>query len=158
MEIKITSGTGRGVTELAAFDKALFDAGIANYNLIKLSSVIPAHTEIVKEKITEYNNNEYGYKLYIVLAESRVIVPGEKAVAGIGWVKHSPGEESGLFVEFDGKSEEEVKDKITSTLKSMCSYRPEEVGEIQMVIESVECVDQPVCALVAAVYKSEGWQ
>ena len=38
----VTSGTGEAATEPAAFDGALLDAGIANYNLIRLSSVIPA--------------------------------------------------------------------------------------------------------------------
>lgn len=157
MRIQVTSGSGVGVTKLAAFDKALFDAGIANYNLIKLSSVIPANSKIINKKITNYNNNEYGYKLYIVLAECTVIDSGEEAVAGIGWVKHSPGKESGLFVEFAGRSETEVREKITKTLESMTSYRPEEVGEIDMKIEKIRCKGRPVCAIVAAVYKSEGW-
>ncbi len=45
MKIKVTYGIGEGATKLAAFDRALFDAGIANYNLIKLSSVIPENSE-----------------------------------------------------------------------------------------------------------------
>ena len=158
MKIIITQGTGNGKTGLAAFDAALFDAGIANYNLIKLSSVIPAGTDIQVEKITKYNSDEYGYKLYVVLAEKIVSEPGKEAVAGIGWVKHGLGKESGLFVEFGADSEEEIRKDITETLTSMCSYRPEEAGAIQMVISKVKCVDVPVCALVSAVYKSEGWE
>jgi arginine decarboxylase len=42
LEIQVTTGTGEGPTPLAAFDAALLDAGVANYNLILLSSVIPA--------------------------------------------------------------------------------------------------------------------
>jgi hypothetical protein len=43
MIIRVTSGTGTGPTELAAFDAALLDAGVANYNLIPLShSWIPS--------------------------------------------------------------------------------------------------------------------
>ena len=41
MKIIVTSGTGEGPTSLAAFDAALLDAGVANYNLICLSSIIP---------------------------------------------------------------------------------------------------------------------
>ena len=38
LDISITSGLGQGPTTLAAFDAALRDAGIANFNLIRLSS------------------------------------------------------------------------------------------------------------------------
>jgi arginine decarboxylase len=41
MQIHVSSGRGEGPTPLAAFDAALRDAGVSNYNLIALSSVIP---------------------------------------------------------------------------------------------------------------------
>ncbi len=44
--IVLARGIGRGPTELAAFDAALRDAGIANYNLLGLSSVIPPGSTI----------------------------------------------------------------------------------------------------------------
>ena len=41
MTITLSTGTGEGPTPLAAFDAALVDAGVADHNLICLSSVIP---------------------------------------------------------------------------------------------------------------------
>ena len=41
MKLYIAKAIGRGSTELAAFDAALVGAGVANFNLIRLSSVIP---------------------------------------------------------------------------------------------------------------------
>ncbi len=41
MKIHIGTSIGTGETELSAFDTALYNAGIANYNLLYLSSVIP---------------------------------------------------------------------------------------------------------------------
>jgi len=38
----ITSGIGKSRHELVAFDKALLDAGVGNYNLVRLSSILPA--------------------------------------------------------------------------------------------------------------------
>lgn len=38
MSIHLASGTGEGPTELAAFDAALMDAGVAIYNLLCPSS------------------------------------------------------------------------------------------------------------------------
>lgn len=48
MKIYIAPGKGVGATELGAFDAALNDSGIANFNLIRLSSVIPPLTEVVE--------------------------------------------------------------------------------------------------------------
>jgi len=50
MEIVLTSAIGSGKTSLSAFDDALFKAGMGNYNLIRLSSIIPKNAKIkVKE-------------------------------------------------------------------------------------------------------------
>lgn len=50
MEIQISTGIGIGPTQLSAFDSALNNAGVANYNLLKLSSVIPPKSKIVINK------------------------------------------------------------------------------------------------------------
>ena len=50
MDIKIVKGIGEGPTEIAAFDKAPFKAGIHDFNLIKLSSVVPKNSKINKIK------------------------------------------------------------------------------------------------------------
>lgn len=44
--IVVTAGVAECPTALSAFDAALMDAGIANYNLIYLSSVIPGGSVI----------------------------------------------------------------------------------------------------------------
>ena len=38
---KISSGAAASKQELVAFDKALVDAGISNYNLLRVSSILP---------------------------------------------------------------------------------------------------------------------
>lgn len=169
--IKIANGTGEGLTELAAFDKALQDAGISNYNLIPLSSVIPPGF-IPKIEKPATNHDEFGHKLYVVMAEDRTSEVGKEVWAGIGWVMLSPevlegrnpesveGENSngGLFVEHHAGSKEELIKLITDSLNSMKAHRSEQYGEIQYQIAGTRCADKPVCALVIAVYKSEGWE
>ncbi|MFC6728802.1 pyruvoyl-dependent arginine decarboxylase, partial [Natronoarchaeum mannanilyticum] len=44
--IRIVWGTGEGPTEMASYDAALADAGIENYNLVSVSSIVPAGAEI----------------------------------------------------------------------------------------------------------------
>lgn len=38
----ISSGKGNSTFELVSFDKALIDAGISNYNLLRVSSILPS--------------------------------------------------------------------------------------------------------------------
>lgn len=40
---KIISGSGERKFPLAAFDKALRDAGIGDFNLVKVSGILSAH-------------------------------------------------------------------------------------------------------------------
>ncbi len=46
MKIYLTVGRGDGPTPLAAFDNAMYDAHVGNYNLVHLSSVIPPYSTI----------------------------------------------------------------------------------------------------------------
>lgn len=41
LNFKMVTGCGRGRTELNAFDNALQNAGVGNYNLIRVSSILP---------------------------------------------------------------------------------------------------------------------
>ena len=157
MKIYITWGTGEGSTKIAAFDRALWDAGIANYNLIKLSSVIPEGADVVVEKV-DMNNIEHGHKLYVVLSEQYETEKGNGAVAGLGWVSTNHTKGKGIFVEHGARTKEEVTEYIENTMNSMTSYRPEEHGDIKIKTAEKECTDDIVCSVVAAVYKSEGWE
>ncbi len=156
MEINIVSATAKGPTALAAFDTALLKAGIANQNLIYLSSIIPPGSKIVHKKPT-YNDSQHGNKLYVVVAQTRVIERHKQAWAGVGWVQDKTTQK-GLFVEHHGYSDDQVQQDINNTLKEMMKNRPgHEWSEISMKIEGIICGDEPVCALVAAVFQSEGW-
>lgn len=151
----VTSGTGEAATELAAFDRALLDAGIANYNLIRLSSVIPAGS-MVMEKRPDLPGSEWGWRLYVVLAEQRASRSGEQAWAGIGWIQ-DPADGRGLFVEHEGTSNEHVVDLIEDSLASMRETREDTFGSVQMTTRGVRCTGTPVGAVVAAVYASAPW-
>lgn len=155
--IRLTKGTGAGDTKIAAFDAALFDAGIANYNLIRLSSIIPPDSKIEIEKHA-VNEAEFGHRLYLVYASEIQNEIGKEAWAGIGWVLAQDGSGKGLFTEHEGHSEQEVINLINETLNCMVKYRPEEYGPITYETAGITCTKKPVCALVAAVYQAEGWK
>lgn len=155
LEIVITSGTGSGPTPIAAFDHALLNAGIANYNLLYLSSVLPAGSRVVRRPF-QAPREEFGHRLYVVLAHLETHIHGESVCAGLGWVQ-APETGKGLLVEIHGTSHRAVERGIERSLKAMVANRHEPYGPIDSEITGIECRAEPVCALVAAVYQSRGW-
>jgi arginine decarboxylase len=155
MRIRIASGTGCGPTGLAAFDAALQAAGVENYNLIPLSSVIPPGAVLERVPFST-PPSEYGHRLYVVMARHEATVPGEEAWAGLGWTQESDTGR-GLFVELHASSRRAVELSINRTLDSMKGSRPYEYGKNESQITGITCEGDPACALVIAVYESEGW-
>lgn len=160
MKIYLASGLGSGPTKLAAFDSALNHAGIANYNLLRLSSVIPPNTEIIPSDSPippEVMPGGWGDRLYVVMAEQRVDTPNAEAWAGIGWVQEKETGR-GLFVEHEGNSETAVRRDITQSLAALMATRNVDFGEIQMQVVGKTCTHHPVCAMVVAAYQASDWQ
>jgi arginine decarboxylase len=97
--IHVASGTGTGPTELAAYDAALGGAGADNYNLVRLSSVVPAGATVeVVGTLPELGST--GDRLTVVEAAG---VGTESAEAALAWGRRSPVDSTtpapGLFFE-----------------------------------------------------------
>ena len=158
MIIKVSAGHGSGPTKLSAFDSALNNTGIANYNIIRLSSVIPPNTKIeVSEKALTKLPGDWGDRLYVVMAEERVDTPNVEAWAGIGWVQDKKTGK-GLFVEHEGNSEKSVRSDIRQSLEALMAIRNVNFGDIHMKVTGVTCTNHPVCAMVVAVYQASDWE
>jgi arginine decarboxylase len=155
MTITLCTGTGEGPTPLAAFDAALVAAGVADHNLICLSSVIPPSAVIVRDRY-RMPASDYGRRLYVVMSEMRQAEPGQTAHAGIGWMQDET-DGRGLFVELHDDDRSQLERDLFATLDSMRRSRATQYGSIKTVIESRTCSGKPVCALVAAVYGCEPW-
>jgi arginine decarboxylase len=156
MRISVSPGVGRGPTKLAAFDAALMAAGVHDYNLIPLSSVIPPNAVLERRRHVALPE-DYGRRLYLVLAHETAAEEGTTAAAGLGWVRE-PGDGRGLFVEAHGAGEEEVRGLIDRTLEAMTAARGRQYGPVETELVSAECTGEPVCALVTAVYASVPWE
>jgi arginine decarboxylase len=157
LSITVTEGTGTGPTTLAAFDAALRHAGIANFNLIVLSSVIPTGTPQVEfQRNVLPPKGEWGDRLYVVMAHERVQERNVEAWAGLGWVQQTETGK-GLFVEHHGHSEQTVRADITASLESLTEGRDEHFGQVQTHLTGITCAEVPVCALVVAVFETQSW-
>ncbi|MBI2864478.1 MAG: arginine decarboxylase, pyruvoyl-dependent [Chloroflexi bacterium] len=76
----ITTGVADGETPLNAFDNALLEARIGNYNLVKVSSIVPAGA-IVEVEAPEI---VAGALVPAVLAVCTSEVPGQIITASVG--------------------------------------------------------------------------
>ncbi len=158
--IPVTSAVGTGPTPVAAFDAALRAAGLADLNIIRLSSVIPTGAEVVlqiDEPLSLVGTTAgWGDRHYAVYADARAERPGEVAAACVGWVQNIDTGE-GLFVEVEGDDEERVRADVVASLDAMVEARGVDMGAPTLLSRSIVCEGDPVCALVVASYATEGW-
>ncbi len=142
MQIHVGSGIGTGPTTMAAFDYALNEAGIANFNMLRLSSIVPPKTDIIVHdgKIPYKMPGTWGDRMYVVMAEKRIDKHNADAWAGVGWVQDRKTGR-GMFTEHEGGSKAFVRREIEQSLNAF----------------GTTCHDKPVCALVAVVFQTSDW-
>ena len=123
-----------------------------DHNLIKLSSIIPPDSSV---EVGDFEGEgKFGDKLYVVLSKRVEEESGKEAWAGLGWSQDESGK--GVFFEASGFSEGEVENIIEQSIASSKEYR-KNLGEVKMKKSEVKCNEDPVCAVVAAVYRAEDW-
>ncbi|WP_137284476.1 pyruvoyl-dependent arginine decarboxylase [Halorussus salinisoli] len=111
--IRVAWGTGTGPTEMSSYDAALADANLHNYNLVAVSSVIPADAE-VEAVGTAPDLGPAGERLTVVEASATRAGPGHVSAA-LGWTTTEEG--PGLFYEAAGETDpEDVAERVRSGL------------------------------------------
>jgi arginine decarboxylase len=166
LSVHVVSAVGRGPTALAAFDGALVGCGVANFNLVRLSSVIPPGAAVTKQDDTGEldlrarpavgGSGGWGDRLYAVWAFQAAERLGEEAWAGVAWVQ-DPSDGRGLFVEHEGHSESTVRRELEVSLTAIC--RPRGLSHLRQrsLVIGARCEGEPVGALVIAPYLSLPW-
>jgi len=157
MKVYVSSAVGWGSTQLSAFDKALVDTGVANYNLIRLSSVLPPESEVIElDGPIPPLPGSWGDRLYVVYAEMRSSTVGEECWAGVGWVQ-DPVTKKGLFVEHEGHSETKVRSDIVASLRDLQKNRGMEELPISSRVVGGACQDNPICAFAVVAFQVSDW-
>ncbi|AZH26363.1 pyruvoyl-dependent arginine decarboxylase [Haloplanus aerogenes] len=150
MDIEIVWGTGEGKTTLSAFDKALSEGGIHNYNLVTLSSVIPEGATVV-EQGTHEQRWDVGELVAVILAENESLVQDETIAAGLGW---ATAEEGGVFFEGSGESASNVEKRITRGIETAKETRDSWTWHDGIEMKVVEhTVEQAGAVVVSAVHR-----
>ena len=82
-KIFFTTGVGTHREKLVSFEMALRAAGIAQHNLVRISSILPPECEIV-EREEGVSQLRPGQIVFCVLSEAATNEPGRRVGASIG--------------------------------------------------------------------------
>jgi arginine decarboxylase len=155
MIIEMTGALGRGPTTLAAFDAALVSAGVADRNLLYLSSVLPPASSVRPVARIRRVPGIWGDRLYCVMAQTRTTEPGAQVWAGIGWAQDDTGR--GLLVEHEAADELTLRTQVDASLDGLCYNRGLKFPLRGIEVAGGQCTGEPVCALVVAVFEAAAW-
>ena len=149
--IRVVWGTGRGPTELAAYDAALAAANLHDYNLIRLSSVIPP-AATVTEAGTAPDLGPTGGGLHVV--EAAATTSAGPVTATLAWTRGTDG--GGIFYEAAGPAAPTtVSDRAVTGLESGAKRRSIRSDEPQVRVATTDLRSSDedyASAVVAAVY------
>ena len=149
--IHVAGGVGVAPTAMSAYDAALADANLHNYNLITVSSVIPADATLELVDAAP-DLGPAGNKLTVVQGKT-VAGPesdGEPIATGIGWAT-GPG--PGLFYEASGTDPEAVEAEIRRGLDAGCELRDWELTDRDVHLSTADPVaGSYTAAVVLAAY------
>ncbi|TMT87780.1 pyruvoyl-dependent arginine decarboxylase [Haloterrigena sp. H1] len=149
--IRVVWGTASGPTAMSSYDAALADAGVENYNLVSVSSVIPAET-YVEAVGTAPDLGPAGERLTVVEARATTAGPG-RASAALAW-SQSVDDGPGLFYETSGEMDrEDVERRVREGLAAGQELRDWEFTDPRVAIESSQADSgRYTTAVVLAVY------
>ncbi|WP_336325716.1 pyruvoyl-dependent arginine decarboxylase [Halovenus sp. HT40] len=149
--IRLVWGTGHAATAKASFDTALADAGLHQYNLRTLSSVIPAGAPLDLVD-TAPDLGPTGNALDVVLAR-QTSPPGARASAGLAWVRGGGEDDSGIFYEVADTDPETVGELLRAGIERGCYIRDLDYGDVETKIVTADSApDQYTTAVVVATY------
>ena len=96
-----TKGVGKHRHNLQSFEAALRHAGVARFNLVRVSSILPPRCKIVSRS-RGLGRLEPGAIIYCVIAESRTDEPNRLTCAGIGLALPADETQYGYISEHHG--------------------------------------------------------
>jgi len=144
----VTSGKAYSpISELNAFDLALKKAGIAQCNLVPVSSILPPRCEEKKQQ-----KIPIGSITYTVIARMNGI-EGTTIGAAISWCWEKE-KKYGIAAEAHGYMDREAITEIAEwKIREMAKIREIEIGEIHMRVENLRVpMDTYGCVIAALVY------
>ena len=123
----LTQGIGNGKTYLTSFDSALLSSGIANYNLVKISSILPAGS-----KECDRVSLKEGSILHTAYASLTSDKPGATISAAVGVAIPQDDSKVGVIMEYSSYCDkQESLEQIHLMLKEAMENRGYLIKEIK---------------------------
>jgi arginine decarboxylase len=140
-----TSGAAEGSTTLNAFDNALLAAGIGNYNLVRVSSIVPPRARLLPS-LPAIGHGSLVPCVYSVAAGE---TPGESLCAALGF-GISRDDHHGMIFEHHGSDPAETESTVRQMVHEGFARRGLPLEEV-MVYTSQHRVISNGCAIAAVV-------
>ena len=115
----MVKGVGKERERLASFEMALRDAGIAEYNLVKVTSIFPPRCKVISPEKGAKKLHP-GQILYVVLAESSTNEPNRLIAASIGMAVPKDGDQYGYLSEHHSYGE--TSRKVGDYAEDLAAY------------------------------------
>jgi len=103
----LTKGVGRHKEKLTSFEMALRDAHLANFNLVRVSSIFPPHCELV-DREEGLSLMKPGQVVFAVIAESSTNEPSRLVAASIGVAMPADASHHGYISEHHSYGQNEM--------------------------------------------------
>ncbi len=146
----VKTGTATSETSfLNAVDKAMIEASVGEYNLIEVSSVLPAGTK----RVDDFSEHRGAFLPAVI---SKNTGSGKELSAGLAWGFRKDGK--GGYVMEDAKEKESIDDKalkenLEEMLIEMGETRGVKLEKIDIKYDKVKVeADKYGCAIAALVY------
>jgi len=140
----LTCGRGEGITPLNAFDAALWDAGVGDLNLVKVSSILPPGCR--------YDNSPLAPGSVVPVAYAYIIadIPDEVIAAAVAVGIPEDPNQAGLIMEYSAKGhKDEAETIVRRMVEEGMAMRRRKIKEILSC--AIECKVERIGAAFAAV-------
>ncbi|MFN4227665.1 MAG: pyruvoyl-dependent arginine decarboxylase [Candidatus Ratteibacteria bacterium] len=107
-KVFLTKGVGKDKEKLTSFEKALRDAGIAQFNLVSISSIFPPGCKLISKK-EGLKLLKPGQILYTVISRNSTNEPHRLITASVGIAIPKDPNQYGYLSEHEGFGETEEK-------------------------------------------------
>jgi len=138
-KVFLTKGVGKHKEKLASFELALRDAGIADYNLVRVTSILPPHAQLLSKE-EGIQKLKPGQLVYCVMAEN---VAHELKLIGVSLGVAIPRDKNkiGYFAELASTNDEtknlakKAEDLASMILKTIVGVNVAETKSVTQVAQ-----------------------
>jgi len=122
----LVAGAAEGATELNAFDGALLAAGIGDLNLVRVTSIIPPHVELVESPPALPR----GAFVLVVYSAASSSTPGVRLAAAVAVGRAPDG--FGVIMEAQGESQAQAVAEARAKVEEAFRMRGLELSEVRV--------------------------